>query len=72
VGAGHGAARLAGALGWGAMIVAYAPTLRRFGLSLVWGVFLPVVAVFYTAATVGSAVDYWRGRGVVWKRRSYG
>jgi hopene-associated glycosyltransferase HpnB len=70
--AGHGAARLAGALGWAAMMVAYVPTLRRFGLSVAWAVFLPVTAVFYTAATVGSAVDYWRGRGVVWKRRSYG
>jgi hopene-associated glycosyltransferase HpnB len=70
--AGHGAARVAGALGWAAMMVAYVPTLRRFGVSVVWAGFLPVVAVFYTAATVGSAVDYWRGRGVVWKRRSYG
>jgi hopene-associated glycosyltransferase HpnB len=70
--AGHGAARAAGVLGWAAMIVAYVPTLRRFGVSVAWAGLLPVVAVFYTAATVGSAVDYWRGRGVVWKRRSYG
>jgi hopene-associated glycosyltransferase HpnB len=70
--AGHGAARLAGVLGWAAMMVAYLPTLRRFGLSAAWAVFLPAVAVFYTAATVGSAVDHVRGRGVRWKRRSYG
>ena len=70
--AGTGPERWAGVLGWVAMGVAYAPTLRRFRLSLAWAPFLPLVALFYTAATVGSAVDHWRGRGVVWKRRSYG
>ena len=54
------------------MSVAYTPTLRRFRLSLAWAPFLPLVALFYTAATVGSAADHWQGRGVVWKRRSYG
>ena len=70
--AGHGLARAAGLLGWLAMIVAYTPTLRRFRLSLAWAPFLPLVALFYTAATVGSAADHFRGRGVMWKRRSYG
>ena len=68
---GHGAARWAGLLAWAAMGVAYVPTLRRFRLSVVWAPFLPLVALFYTAATMGSAIDHWRGRGVVWKRRSY-
>ena len=68
---GHGAVRLAGLLGWAAMIVAFAPTLRRFRISLLWAVFLPITAAFYTAATVGSAVDHMRGRGVLWKRRIY-
>ena len=69
---GHGPARGAGALAWLAMTVAYMPTLRRFRLSLVWAPFLPLVALFYTAATIGSAADHWQGRGVTWKRRSYG
>jgi hopene-associated glycosyltransferase HpnB len=69
---GHGLARVAGLLGWVAMGVAYAPTLRRFRLSFAWAPFLPLVAAFYTAATIGSAADHMRGRGVVWKRRSYG
>jgi hypothetical protein len=69
---GHGLAQLAGGLGWLAICVAYAPTLRRFRLSPAWAPFLPLVALFYTAATVGSAADHVRGRGVVWKRRSYG
>ncbi len=68
---GHGASRWAGALAWLAMAVAFAPTLRRFGLSLAWAAFLPLTALFYTAATVGSAADHMRGRGVMWKRRSY-
>jgi hopene-associated glycosyltransferase HpnB len=69
---GHGFTRAAGLLGWLAQCVAYAPTLRRFKLSLAWAPFLPLVALFYTAATIGSAADHVRGRGVVWKRRSYG
>jgi len=28
--------------------------------------------MFYRAATVGSALDYWRGRGARWKSRAYG
>jgi hypothetical protein len=68
---GHGLARIAGLLAWVAMIVAFTPTLRRFRLSILWAVFLPLTAAFYTAATVGSAADHVRGRGVVWKRRTY-
>ncbi len=68
---GHGVARLAGLLGWAALSVAYVPTLRRFGCPLWSAPFLPLVALFYTAATVGSAVDHYSGRGVVWKQRAY-
>jgi hopene-associated glycosyltransferase HpnB len=68
---GHGWARLAGLLGWVALSLAYVPTLRRFGCPLWSAPFLPLVALFYTAATVGSAVDHYSGRGVVWKQRAY-
>jgi hopene-associated glycosyltransferase HpnB len=67
----HGPARWAGLLAWIAMGVAFAPTLRRFRISLAWAAFLPLTALFYTAATVGSAADHMQGRGVMWKRRSY-
>ena len=30
---------------------------------------LPLAALFYTAATIGSAIQYWRGRGGNWKGR---
>ena len=68
---GHGAARLMGLLTWAAMTAAYLPTLRRFRLNPAWAVCLPAAAVFYTAATLGSAVDHYRGRGVIWKQRAY-
>jgi hopene-associated glycosyltransferase HpnB len=68
---GHGAGRVLGALAWGAMAWSYLPTLGRFGRSPAWAVALPAVAVFYMAATIGSAVDHYRGRGVTWKQRVY-
>ena len=68
---GHGAARWLGVLAWGGMAWSYLPTLRRFGRSPAWAVALPAVAGFYMAATIGSALDYHRGRGVRWKQRDY-
>ncbi len=68
---GHGAARWLGLAAWAASAGAYLPTLRRFGQSPLWAPLLPLVAVFYTAATLGSAFDHHRGRGVVWKNRAY-
>ena len=60
-----------GALGWLVMATTFLPTLRRFGLSQAWAPLLPLIAVFYMAATLGSALDHHRGRGVVWKNRAY-
>ncbi len=67
----HGWPRLLGALTWAAAAASYLPTLRRFRLSPLWAPLLPLVAVFYMAATCGSALDHHRGRGVTWKRRAY-
>ena len=68
---GDGWARLAGALAWAGMIASYLPSLRRAGQSPIWAATLPFVATFYGAATLGSALDHYRGRGVVWKQRAY-
>ena len=68
---GRGLTQLVGLLGWAAMTFAYMPTLRRFGLNTVWAASLPAAACFYTAATLGSAFDHYRGRGVIWKQRAY-
>ncbi len=42
------------------------------GATPLWALVLPLIAVFYMAATLGSAVNYWRGRGARWKSRAYG
>ena len=41
-------------------------------ISPLWAPALPLIACFYMAATIGSALDHHRGRGVVWKSRAYG
>ena len=69
---GVGAARLAGATALILSFGSFLPTLRRFRLSPLWALLLPLIALFYVAATIGSALDHHRGRGVVWKQRAYG
>ena len=61
------AARLGGALAWAAMALAYAPTLRRFGLSRLRAAALPAVAATYLFFTLDSALAERRGRGGMWK-----
>ena len=56
---------------WAMLAGAYMPTLRRFRRSPIWALFLPLIAAFYMAATIGSAVNHYRGRGVAWKGRAY-
>jgi hopene-associated glycosyltransferase HpnB len=50
----------------------YVPTLRRYGRNPLWSLTLPLIALFYMAATVGSALAYWFGSGTQWKNRAYG
>lgn len=68
---GAGLTRWIGFVAVGMSTASYVPTLLRFRLSPGRALLLPVVGVFYTAATIGSAIDHYRGRGVVWKQRSY-
>jgi hopene-associated glycosyltransferase HpnB len=68
-GAGHG--RLAGVLAWAGMAASFLPTLRRYGRSGLWAPLLPAIALFYMAATLGSAWRHHFGRGVAWKGRAY-
>ena len=69
--AGHGGVRVIGMVTWIAAAASYLPTLRRFRRSPLWAPFLPLVALFYMSATIGSAIDHYRGRGVAWKGRAY-
>jgi hopene-associated glycosyltransferase HpnB len=62
-------AMVPGGVAWLAMTVAYVPSVRRYRCAPRWALTLPLAALFYTAATVGSAVMYWRGRGGMWKGR---
>jgi hopene-associated glycosyltransferase HpnB len=64
--------RLCGAGAWALATLSYIPTLRRYSRNPVWALALPLIALFYMMATVGSAVDHWSGRGARWKDRAYG
>jgi hopene-associated glycosyltransferase HpnB len=70
--AGHGAALVCGISAWALSAASYMPTLARYGLNRLWALSLPMIAIFYMAATFGSALNYWRGRGARWKSRAYG
>ena len=60
---------LCGAVAWFGMSVAFLPTLRAYNASRLIALLLPLIAIFYVAATVASAVLFWRGRGGYWKGR---
>ena len=66
-----GPARWCGLITWVLLAGSYLPTLRRFGCSAAWAPFLPLIAAFYMAATIGSACNHHFGRGVAWKGRAY-
>lgn len=51
--------------------LSYMPTLTRYRRLKLWALVLPLIAVFYMAATAASAVNYWRGTGASWKNRAY-
>jgi hypothetical protein len=62
-------------IGLGTFLLAalsYQPTLKRYRCNPLWALALPLIAAFYMAATVGSALNYWLGRGARWKNRAYG
>jgi hopene-associated glycosyltransferase HpnB len=65
-----GLAQIAGALAWLAMAVAFVPMLRFYKLPTLWSIALPIIGVLYTAFTFDSAIQFWRGRGGMWKGRA--
>ena len=67
---GHGVARAGGLAAWGLMALAFQPTLRFYARSPLWGMALPLIACFYTGATIASAVRHVQGRGGMWKGRA--
>jgi hopene-associated glycosyltransferase HpnB len=67
---GGGVGRIAGALAWAAMALAFQPMLRFYRRSPLWGVALPAIAALYGLYTLVSALDVWAGRGGMWKGRA--
>jgi hopene-associated glycosyltransferase HpnB len=68
---GHGWQRLAGLIAVTLAASSFVPTLIRYRQSPLAALALPLIAAFYMAATLASAVNHWRGSGSRWKSRSY-
>jgi hopene-associated glycosyltransferase HpnB len=60
---------LCGVAAWLGMSIAFLPTLRAYDTPRFLAPVLPLIALFYVAATIASAVMFWRGRGGYWKGR---
>jgi hopene-associated glycosyltransferase HpnB len=58
-----------GLMAWTLMTISYLPVLRFYRVALTWAPLLPLIALFYMAATLDSALRYWTGRGGEWKGR---
>jgi hopene-associated glycosyltransferase HpnB len=59
-----------GAAAWAAMTMTYSTMVRHYRLNPSWALTLPLAALFYLAATMHSALKYWRGSGGDWKGRA--
>lgn len=58
-----------GGVAWLGMAASFLPILKLYRCPPLVALLLPVIAAFYMAATFGSAVQFWRGRGGAWKGR---
>ena len=61
--------RAFGLAAWALMALTYIPTLRYYKQPVWWAPLLPLIAVFYLAATVDSARRHLLGKGGEWKGR---
>jgi hopene-associated glycosyltransferase HpnB len=66
---GTGWPRILGLAAWVLMAIAFQPTLRFYRVSPLWGIALPAIAFCYTLFTFDSALQFWRGKGGLWKGR---
>ncbi|HUO02574.1 MAG TPA: glycosyltransferase [Rhizomicrobium sp.] len=62
--------QLAAYLAWAIMAMMFMPMLRFYRLSPFWGLLLPLIGAFYAAFTLDSALQYWGGKGGMWKGRA--
>jgi hopene-associated glycosyltransferase HpnB len=61
--------RAFGLAAWAIMALTYIPTLRYYKQPVWWAPLLPLISVFYLAATVDSARRHLMGKGGEWKGR---
>jgi hopene-associated glycosyltransferase HpnB len=59
-----------GLAGFTLMTLCYLPMVRFYGLSPLWALCLPAIALFYMGAVLHSAAQFARGRGGEWKGRT--
>ena len=57
-------------LAWCLMTASFLPTITFYRLTPLWSPLLPLSALFYSYATLLSAIRHWQGRGGQWKGRS--
>ena len=62
--------RFAGLAAWALMTLSFVPMLVFYRRSPLWSLALPLIGALYTAFTVQSAIEVWRGRGGAWKGRA--
>jgi cellulose synthase/poly-beta-1,6-N-acetylglucosamine synthase-like glycosyltransferase len=53
------------------MAATYAPTIRYYGLGMLWVLTLPIAGLLFLLMTWSSAASHWFGRGAAWKDRHY-
>jgi len=58
-----------GLAAWALMSLTYIPTLLYYRQPVWWAPLLPLVALFYVAATIDSARRHLLGKGGEWKGR---
>ena len=57
-------------LAWCLMTASFLPTITFYRLTPLWSPTLPFSSLFYSFATLLSAIRYWLGRGAQWKGRA--
>lgn len=55
---------------WCLMTASFLPTVTFYRLRPIWALPLPLAGIFYTYATLLSAIRFWLGRGGQWKGRA--
>ena len=67
---GHGPLRSCGLIAWLLMVIAFMPFARFYKVFPLWGIALPVIGGAYTVFTLQSAIEFWQGKGGMWKGRA--